>query len=232
MSIDDKKPSSDFIAMVVHELRSPLTVISGTADLLIKKSDVIDKNQTDVLLLQIKSSSDSLLKIVNDLLDAAKIDAGKFEISRSTNDINKLLQEESRYYTELARAKSITLKLDLNTNIQPFVFDYARITQVMNNLLSNAIKFTGSGAVIIRSDVQGTDVVVSVSDSGVGISDGDKSMIFDKFVQAASVATNNEKGTGLGLVISKGIISAHGGKIWVEDNTPCGSKFVFKLPLK
>ncbi|MBI2620704.1 PAS domain-containing sensor histidine kinase [candidate division WWE3 bacterium] len=226
-----QKLRDEFTAMVIHELRSPLTVISGTADLLFKKLGLLEKAQVDSFLVQIKNSAAELLKLVNDLLDASKLESGKFEISRGTNDINKLLEDETRYYLSLAKSKSTELKLDLDESLSPFGFDYAKIAQVMNNLLSNAIKYTSGGEIVIKSFRQEGEAIVSVSDTGVGVPDEEKPFIFDKFSQAHVAPTNNEKGTGLGLVISKGIIEAHGGSIWVEDNSPHGSKFVFKLPL-
>lgn len=224
---------NDFFPMVVHELRSPLSVISGAADLLTKNTDELNTEQIHTLLNQIKSSSSSLLKTVGDILDISKMEGRKFQINKVYGDIGDVLKEECGYFEPLAKVKNIILSCPVSAKIPSFSFDPDRVKQVLNNLIANSIKFCsekGKVAVSAREDTQ--SVIVEVADDGVGIPDKDKPLIFHKFFQASNQDGVREKGTGLGLAICKGIIEAHGGKIWLEDNKPKGAKFTFSLPIK
>ena len=220
----------DFTAMMIHELRSPLTVIRGISDFLVKERGRLKAEQYDNLMNQVKKSSTSLLTMVNDLLDAAKVESGKFEVHKKINDINELLHEEVKYYSGLAGEKDTRITVETDKSIQKFGFDYQKLGQVLNNLLSNAIKFTKNGEVVVISKNLSNEVEVSVSDTGEGISDEMKLKLFNKFIQFRNSAVSNIDGTGLGLVIAKGIVEAHGGKIWIEDNKPSGARFVFVIP--
>jgi signal transduction histidine kinase len=227
-----QKRQDDFLPMLVHELRSPLSVIKGSSDLILKEVSNLSSADIEKLLSQIRSSSEDMLQIVNNMLDVSKMESGVFEIDKERSDINKLLEEEREYYVSLAKEKNISISLDLERDLKEFSFDTERITQVMNNLISNALKFTPKGgAISIKSHSSDGSVRVSVADSGPGVPDEFKPKLFHKFVQFHD-ASAGEKGTGLGLVISKGIVEAHGGKIWVEDNEPIGAIFVFTLPLR
>lgn len=227
-----KKQSNeeDFLPMLVHELRSPLSVIQGAADLLIKTTDDLSAEQIQTLLNQIKTSSSTLLGMVGGILDVSKMESGRFEINKTYADINPVLRDECSYFDSLAKIKDLTLECNTDEHLPSFNFDPERIKQVMNNLISNAIKFNSPGGKITISSkrVDGS-CRVEVSDTGVGISDKEKPFLFQKFFQASN-QNGVQKGTGLGLVISKGIVEAHGGKIWVEDNQPKGSRFIFVIP--
>lgn len=228
-----KKLRQDFTAMMVHELRSPLSVIKGTSDLLIKEFANLKPEQISMFMTQIKDSSVALLGIVNQLLDASKIESGKIELFKKVSDINQILTDEFNYYYNLARDKGINFSFDLDLSIQKFYFDEQKIKQVMNNLLSNSIKFTdGGGNIVIISKNYGSYVSVTVQDTGKGVPDEMKEKLFQKFVQGRESDRSNEAGTGLGLVISKGIVDAHGGRIWIEDNASKGAKFIFTLPIQ
>lgn len=222
----------DFLAMLVHELRSPLAVMKGAADLMLKEAANLSKDQIEMLLAQIRSSSIGMLKIVNDILDISKLESGKFTINKMANSISLVLHDESDYFQAMANSKQIKLSYLCEQEIPSFQFDADRIKQVLNNLISNAIKFTPeNGNVSIDCKKVDNQIKVVVSDTGEGISDQMKHKLFHKFVQLNNHQHTKERGTGLGLVISKGIIEAHGGKIWVEDNHPQGSQFIFTLPL-
>ncbi len=225
-----------FVAMVVHELRSPLSVIQGSADLILKNDEQLQKEQKEVLLSQIKTSAADLLKLVNGLLDVAKIEAGKFEVKKEVNNVNELLKNEVEYYMALARQKNIDVQMHLEEDIQPFLFDKDRVKQVLNNLLSNALKFTpNNGLVRVCSEKKDNSIRICIEDSGVGIPNDMKLKLFRRFVQVTdgeNHRNDSKTGTGLGLAIAKGIIDAHGGDIWVEDNSPVGSTFCFTIPLK
>ena len=229
----DSKQRDDYVAMMVHELRSPLSVIKGSADLLMREESALSSDQKFTLLTQVKESSTDLLDIVNDILDVSKIESGRFEVKKTKGNINKVLEEEAQYYMALAAEKEIEVKVELSDEVADLEFDEDRLKHVMNNLLSNALKFTENAGKVIVSTRKIDDnlVEVRVADSGIGIPENMKNKLFNKFVQMENKPNRKEKGTGLGLVIAKGIVEAHGGKIWVEDNQPKGAVFLFTLPL-
>ncbi|MFC1622313.1 sensor histidine kinase [Patescibacteria group bacterium] len=222
----------DFIAMMVHELRAPLSVIKGTSDLLLKEEN-LSGEQKDDLLAQVKDSSKDMLQTVNDLLDISRIEAGRLEIDPKRQDINKLLEEESDYYMAVFQKKDVNVSILLGENIPKVNFDQDGVKRVMSNLLSNALKFTepGGSVVITSRNIDNKSVEVGVSDTGRGIPEDMKGKLFNKFVQVEAEDGEKGKGSGLGLVIAKGIIEAHGGSIWIEDNKPKGTKLLFTLPL-
>ena len=223
---------NDFLPILVHELRSPLSVIRGAADLLIKSTDELSVAQIQTLLNQIKSSSSTLLTMVGSILDVSKMENGKFEINKTYGDINSVLKEECSYFDPLTKIKKLSIQCTVDEDIPNFSFDTERIKQVLSNLISNAIKFSPEGSVItICSRKVGSDCRVEVSDLGVGIPENEKASLFQKFFQASN-QDGVQKGTGLGLYISKGIVEAHGGSIWFENNIPQGSKFCFSIPIK
>lgn len=230
----------DFTAMVVHELRAPLTVIRGSADMILQNRDKFTQQDIDIFLNQIKSSAWDLLKLVSDLLDSAKIESGKFTVNKSPCLLNKVLEQEVENYKVFTESKNIDLVLDLSDAIPSIEADKEKIVQVLNNLLSNAVKFTYKGEIThmgdrgfikVGSRLQEGFLQIFVADNGPGIPNEVKKQLFNKFVQARESQISNESGTGLGLVIAKGIVEAHGGKIWVEDNVPKGSVFIFTLPV-
>jgi signal transduction histidine kinase len=220
----------DFVSMMVHELRSPLTIIRGASDMILKKAEGLTHEQQITLLTQIKDSSNSLLSLVNDLLDSAKIEAGKISVVKKVGDINRVLAQVVTEFRPLALEKKLGLTLDTDIQIGEVAFDADRIAHVMSNLLSNALKFTKEGGVHVYSKNLDKAIEIGVVDTGVGISKADKKNLFNKYAQFQEGSATKEKGTGLGLVISKGIIEAHGGKIYVEDNFPNGSVFKFTIP--
>jgi signal transduction histidine kinase len=214
----------DYLAILGHELRSPLSIMKGASDLILKDAHNLNKNQIEILLTQIRSSSSDMLTIVNNILDISKIVSGNFTVSKSFGNVNKTIKDECDYFVTIAGVRNIGIDLHLDDTLPSFNFDTDRMKQVVNNLLSNAINFIKyDGRIIVSSKKNQTFVEVSVSDTGDGILDDMKPKLFQKFVQ---------KGTGLNLVIVKGIVEAHGGKIRVEDNTNSkGAKFIFTLPL-
>lgn len=221
----------EFMAMMVHDLRSPLSVIKSSADLILTEKDNLSVDQVTDLLNQMKTSSTKLLNIVTNLLDIAKIEAGKIELFIKPANINALLDEIYKYYFPQAKDHGVNIIADLDQNIKVVNCDIEKIGQVINNLMSNAVKYTEPGdTIFISSRLQKYGVEISVSDTGKGIPDEDKAKLFNKFVQAIEHKKKNQVGTGLGLSIVKGIIEAHKGKIWIEDTKPHGAKFVFILP--
>ncbi|KKS31647.1 hypothetical protein A2380_00245 [candidate division WWE3 bacterium RIFOXYB1_FULL_43_24] len=224
--------NKDYIPMLVHELRAPLSVIKGASDLLLKEAGELDADQIHGLLSQIKENSNSMLKIVADILDVSKIGAGRFEINKVYANLNDTLKEEWSYFNPLAQVKGVKLEIELNENFGNFSFDPERIKQVMGNLLSNAIKFTPEGGkVTVSANRFDHHAEVTVTDTGIGIPEGESELLFKPFSQTSNHSKIKEKGTGLGLVIVKAIVEAHKGDIRVEENKPTGAKFIFTLPL-
>lgn len=229
-----EKMREDFTSMMVHELRAPLSVMFGTSDLLIKREKELSVQKKSELLFQIKNSSESLLMIVNELLDVAKMESGEFKVSKEPNDINALIKELGKYFSSVAGKRSISIGYNLEDGIPILQFDQEMIRRVLNNLLSNAIKFTKDGGNVTLSSVlvaKDNVVKVSVKDSGIGIDPKQKERLFSKFQTLRDPLDPKQKGTGLGLVTAKGIVKAHGGKIWVDSDVGKGSTFSFTIPL-
>lgn len=221
----------EFTATMVHELRSPLAAIRSSSDVLIKQWQNIDAEQISHVLGEIRSSSESLLKIVNDLLDISKIETGKIELFKADADINQVITDVYDHYSDLSKDKGVSLLLNLEKTTVCSKVDKDKLKQVLNNLVSNALKFTSpSDTIFITSKKTTENIEISVADTGPGIDDETKTKLFNRFVQAKQNLKKKEKSTGLGLSIAKGIVEAHGGKIWIEDNKPKGAKFIFTLP--
>lgn len=228
----------DFTNMMVHELRSPLTTIKQAAALILESKDRLTQEEKEKFLGIIHQSSDSLLGEVAELLDAAKLEAGRLSVNPSPGDLGQILKERLEFFKPQALSKNITLNLDLAPLLPEISFDKVRLNQVLNNLLSNAIKFTGSGGKItIRAEEEEGKIKVSVSDNGVGIPKEKQGRLFSKFSQISHPTTsdfqhptNPISGTGLGLYISRGIIEAHGGKIDLQSQVGHGTTITFSLP--
>jgi len=218
-----------FTNMVVHELRAPLTSIKGASELLLS-GELKDIDKMKMISL-IKGSSENMLSQIGELLDAAKIDAGKFVLKKERYNLNTLLQQRVDVFQPIAQQKQINLKLE-QENIPEFEFDRERIGQIMNNLLSNAIKFTHqSGSIIVRVNLEKEFVLIMVSDNGIGIPPSKQATLFSKYQQVGEAGTR-VSGTGLGLYISKNIIESHGGKIWFESQENKGTTFYFTIPIQ
>lgn len=231
---DLEKVRQDFTAMMVHELRAPLTAVRWSSESLGKvvADGKVDEMKVKETAMTIGAASRNMLELVNDLLDVAKIEAGKFDLNIQEYDIVAIIQEQVQTFKALAESKHLEVKM---TVPEKFVLkcDKIRIGQALENLLSNAIKYTDGGEVMVSfaQDQQQKTAIVSVHDSGVGVPKEDLPMLFSKFRQLKNV-DNARKGTGLGLVVTKGIIEAHGGKIWAESaGENMGTTFSFSLPL-
>lgn len=223
----------DFTAMMVHELRTPLTVIRGTSDTLLINPKIAEGDQGRQLLSSLKFSSESMLSLVNDLLDVAKIEAGKFQVMKTENKLQDLVLERVEFFQALARQKGLRLMVEVDQNMPAFEFDKQRITQVLFNLLSNAIKYTDTGQILVKvfwEESEEKKAIVSVADTGTGIAEEKQRELFSKFHQL-KISKEEKTGSGLGLVIAKGIVESHGGKMWIESRVGSGTTFYFSLPI-
>ena len=223
---------SDFVANVSHELRTPLTAIKGAVDLILREVPGPVSEKQAHYLTRVKSNTQHLAGLINDLLDLSKIEEGKFEIKATRISLGGLVHEVVETLKPIAAEKPI--KLDITAS-GPSILVWAdrdKITQVLTNLIGNAIKFVPPhGTVMVSSVSDDSDWVrVSVSDTGPGISANERERIFDKFYQVAENGDPKPKGTGLGLAISKTLVELHGGNIWVESEPSRGSTFYFTLP--
>lgn len=231
-----EKLRQEFTAMMVHELRAPLTAVRWSAESLLKHlADA--KAQLEAASLKesitnIDISATNMLELVNDLLDVAKVEAGKFDLNIQEYDLSEIISDEVATFKAQAESKHLGLNFITPGSIK-VKCDKIRIGQVISNLLSNAIKYTDSGQVDVHLSVDSEKqhVVVAIKDSGLGVSREDLAVLFSKFKQLKSF-DRTKKGTGLGLVVSRGIIEAHHGKIWAESaGENLGSTFSFSLPL-
>ncbi|MEK7565487.1 MAG: HAMP domain-containing sensor histidine kinase [Patescibacteria group bacterium] len=223
-----EKTHDEFTAMMVHELRAPLTVIHGTLDMFLKNPSLATQPQGQELMVATQNSTASLQMMVNDILDVSKIEANKFQLNPVADKIQSVLPERIRFFETMVKDKGVTLNLEVADSLPEIPFDRERINQVLNNLISNAIKYTPSGGkILVKAEHIPKAVKVSVIDNGAGIPADKIPELFSKFKQFGKT----DGGTGLGLVIAKGIIEAHGGKIYIESKVDSGSTFSFTLPL-
>jgi signal transduction histidine kinase len=226
----------DFVSSVSHELRSPLSAISGYVELLRNKPmDTIPSDKKEKALGIIQENTGRLAHFINDILDLAKLKAGHVEIRRKPLFILTMAEEIMGLFQPLFEKKSIRGSVDVPENVPVVPGDEEKIRQVITNLISNALKFTPPGGKIRLYARNQTDFVqVSVEDTGVGIPEDSKDAIFEKFkqVKSSSDSGTGQKGTGLGLAIAKGNVEAHGGRIWVESEIGKGTTIHFTLPLK
>lgn len=224
------KMKEDFTHVIVHELRSPLSSIKTTSQLLTSQAH-LSEDEKSKLLYFIYIQSRKLLDEVSLILDAAKLEAGLFTIQKAPNDLKKVIQESAALFLPQAQEKTITVTTEIDPAITEFLFDMHHISHCITNLLSNSIKFTPIGGSIKVTAQKTIDTVtVSVSDTGTGIPKEKQHLLFSKFSQIASSKT--QAGTGLGLYYIKGVIEAHGGKIKLESEEGQGTTITFTLPFE
>lgn len=226
-----EKIREEFTSMMVHELRAPLGIIRNTMAYLKERDKALKEKQKTVLLESAEQSAENLLKLVNDLLDNAKISAGKFQISKVSQDLKVVVEKVVQDFAGIAKEKNIKIETKLEKAI--LSIDAGRIEQVMTNLISNAIKFSkDGGTILIKSQAnskQQREILVTVEDEGIGIPKEKIGELFSKF-QQVNLPKRSGEGTGLGLAICKGIVEAHGGKIWIESEEGKGTTVSFTLP--
>ena len=227
-----EKLKNDFISTVSHELRTPLTSIrEGISQFLDGLLGEINEQQKQFLTI-ILEDTDRLQQIIDDLLDISKIESGKMFLRKEKQDIVSLAEKILNRFKGFL-GKNIETNLIAEKKPIKVYFDKAKITQVFTNLLSNAYKFTENGGKItITITETDYDAIISVSDTGVGISKGDLPKIFDKFTQLGRTNGPGIKGTGLGLPITKALVEMHGGKIWALSEKGKGTTFNFTIPKK
>ncbi|MEX1330616.1 MAG: ATP-binding protein, partial [Desulfobacterales bacterium] len=226
------KHKSEFLANMSHELRTPMNAILGYTELILDNiyGDVPEKIQS--VLERVEKNGRHLLGLINDVLDFSKIEAGRFTLNLNDYSMQDVIDSVFTSVESLATEKNLDLKVMVSKELMTGKGDERRIAQVLLNLLGNAIKFTEDGGVIVAATVSNETFLISVSDTGPGLSEGDKKSIFEEFHQADGSSTREKGGTGLGLSISKKIVEMHGGRIWVDSILGKGSTFRFTLPVR
>ena len=223
---------SQFISTVSHELRTPLTAIKeGIAIILDGMAGQINNEQKDLLDIA-KRNADRLARLINDVLNFQKLDAGKIKFDKQKNDMNEVIREVHKTIASSVKERAIDFCLKLEDNLPKVEFDSDKIIQVLTNLLGNAVKFTEKGSIAITTSKGENTILVSVSDTGRGIKKEDLPRLFHEFEQLTEGRERKTGGTGLGLVIAKEIIRQHGGKIWAESECNKGTTFHFVLPIE
>ena len=222
----------DFISTVTHELRTPLTSIRAFSEILRDNPDLDVGERSRFLTIVIKES-ERLTRLINQVLDLAKIESGKAEWNIVDVDLREVVEESVAATSQLYRDRRIALDLELPSAVAPILADRDRLIQVMINLLANASKFCSreAGRVRVALSQEGGCLRVDVADNGIGISAGDQEIIFEKFRQVGDTLTDKPQGTGLGLPICREIIGHCGGRLWVESELGSGATFSFTLPL-
>ncbi len=224
------RAKSDFLANMSHEIRTPLNAIIGMTELVLDSS--LTQSQRDYLKM-VLVSSESLLSVINDILDFAKIEAGKLDLLIAEFDLRESLEDVVRSFAFRAHAKGLELTCRVHPDTpERLLGDVGRLRQVINNLVSNAIKFTEVGEVFVGVEPlsqQGDRAVLqfSVTDTGIGIAPEKLRLIFSAFEQADSSSTRRYGGTGLGLAISSHLVEYMGGRLWVDSQVDHGSQFHF-----
>jgi signal transduction histidine kinase len=218
----------DFLGIVSHDLRNLLSGIAMSATLLIERASTTDEGaRATEAATRIQHYSARMNRLIGDLLDVASMDAGKLLVIRTPGDLATVIDEAIDLFRAQAVAKNVAIENLVAERPQSATFDHDRMIQVLANLITNAIKFTAPGGTISVTNGRTTDgMVIAVRDTGIGISQDKFEKVFERFWQAGK---QNRKGVGLGLYISKCIVEAHGGRIWVESKPGAGSTFSFSV---
>jgi signal transduction histidine kinase/DNA-binding response OmpR family regulator len=236
---------SSFLSTVSHELRTPLTSVLGFAKIIRRRLEerlfpLIPEDDRKVQQAKqqvienlgiVVSEGERLTKLIDDVLDLAKIEAGKFSWNMASVSIKEVIERAVAATASLFDAKKLELVRDIAPDLPTITGDQDRLIQVVINLISNSVKFTDAGSITCSARQEGTELLISVKDSGIGIAPDDQPKVFEKFKQVGDTLTDKPKGTGLGLPICKEIVEYHGGRIWVESQPGHGSTFSFTLPI-
>jgi signal transduction histidine kinase len=225
------KLQTDFTAIIAHDLRSPLMNILSVAGLMVDGLLGPVNDEQKKWLGKIEDNSNTLVELISDFLDLAKLETGHIELVKSTVSLKPLVETLVENYLPRCEQKKIALYCHIDPALKPIHADRRRLNQVLSNLLSNAVKFTPAGGTIeVGARQTDKETTVWVKDSGVGISPAELATLFEKYRQSTSGKDSSQIGTGLGLVICKMIVEAHGGKIHTESAEGIGSTFSFSLP--
>ncbi|MBU1061613.1 MAG: HAMP domain-containing histidine kinase, partial [Candidatus Omnitrophica bacterium] len=221
---------TDFVSTVSHELRTPLAITKEGIGIVIDEiSGGLNEKQKKILTIA-RDNIDRLSRIINDLLDISKIEAGRLELRKSQFNISDLIKQMAFSFEAKMKQKHLELKLNFPADKVYIYADVDKVIQVITNLIYNALKFTEHGSIEVTVEDRENEIECRVADTGTGIPEEDLSKVFGKFQQFGRTFGPGEKGTGLGLSITKGIVELHKGKIWFESKEGVGTKVSFTLP--
>jgi two-component system, NarL family, sensor histidine kinase BarA len=227
---ESNRLKSDFLATMSHELRTPLSSILGFSEVLLSNNQLSDKQQR--WLGNIKSSGEKLLNLINDILDLAKIEAGKMQVRLEDFSVHDVCEGMLNMFRPLAEKKNIDMRSQIDPAIPVMRQDVTKLQQILQNLLSNAIKFTPEGGrVLLKAEVAPPFVILTVTDTGVGIAPEEQELVFEKFRQSGNPMTREHAGTGLGLSIIRELAKLLGGDVSLQSELGRGSTFTVRLPL-
>ena len=225
---------SKFVSIAAHELRTPLSAISGYVEVLLDEdNDPLSTEQRSYLEV-VQRGADRLLTITNDLLDVARIETGRIELLLNPTNLSKMLKSMVSEFGPIFKAKAQHLSLEISSNLPLALIDENRTSQIISNLLSNAGKYTYEGGQIsvrLSNSKEEGFLLLTVADSGVGIATDDQDKLFSRFFRAESSALTNARGAGLGLHITRSLVELHGGQIWFESELGQGSTFYTTFPI-
>ncbi|MBN1281108.1 MAG: PAS domain S-box protein [Candidatus Thermoplasmatota archaeon] len=224
----NERLKTEFMNIAAHELRSPVTPIKGYLDLIIHDNDSSEKikNWAKISL----RNAERLLKLVNDILDVARLDSDTMKFEMEKLDPVELLTELAEDMQPTIAKKNLEFKVEVPASLPHIIGDKNRLSQVLKNLIGNALKFTDTGFIGLKAEKKDKHIQITVADSGIGISQDEVKKIFTKFYQAYTGEDRNNEGTGLGLFISKEIVKKHNGTIWAESQIGQGSQFIIQIP--
>lgn len=231
METRQERLRSNLLRAISHDLRTPLTSISGNADVLMEESNMLSENKKQELYHSIYDDAMWLVNLTENLLSITRIDNGTMRLKMEAQLLEEVFDEAMKHVDR--RIKDYKVKVNVADDLLMAKMDVRLIMQVIINIVNNAVKYTPAGTEITLSAVKkGKMVSVSISDTGTGIDDDTKKHLFDMFYTASCGKSDDRRGLGLGLNLCRSIITAHGGTISVTDNSPHGSVFTFTLPLE
>lgn len=231
---DLNKQKNQLLGMAAHDLKNPLAVITGFSNFLLNlSSEKMNYEKTHQMFERINDSSSFMLRVIDDLLDFSSIESGILSLHLEDVNLEELIKKDLLFFESLAQKKDIKIEFKCTESIPEVQCDTNKIAQVLNNLVSNAIKFSyPKGIVTVEMSQSNDQVIISVKDSGVGMTQETIEGLFLPFTKIHSQGTAGEKGFGLGLAIVNKIIIAHHGKIWVESKIGSGTTFFISIPFK
>jgi signal transduction histidine kinase len=225
---ESNRLKSDFLATMSHELRTPLNSIIGFSEVLLAAENLTDKQHR--YAANIMTGGQQLLAMINDILELAKLEAGKMRLHPTTLSVPEACEQAAAMFRQQAEKKNIDLRVQVDPASLPVRQDAGKVHQILTNLLSNAVKFTPEGGrVTLKAAADGQDLVLTVSDTGVGIAPEEQDLIFEKFRQAANPLTREQGGTGLGLSIVRELAKLLGGDVSLHSELGRGSTFTVRL---
>jgi two-component system, OmpR family, phosphate regulon sensor histidine kinase PhoR len=221
----------DFVANVSHEFRTPLTAIQGFAETLLAGAIDDPQNRTRFLEIILEHSR-RLARLTEDLLVLSKMDAERLELEIRRLSVSQLIESCLETAQRRAAEKDLEISVNAPQRLPDIAGDRRRLAEVLQNLLDNAIQYTlPGGQIMLSAETSGDEVVLTVSDTGIGIPQADQPRIFERFYRVDAARSREAGGTGLGLAIAKHLVEVHGGRLWVESEVGQGSQFHFSVPL-